>query len=440
MADSVVEIVNTTLTSTELPDSTTSYDLITTDANTSYVIKDVQVDTLLSDLQTKINGFPVGNWAQNLTGSEVVDTSSTVSVTSSDFPVSIAALWYGFYGSQSVVTNGLGVLQGSVLSSKTADDSLAVAGFSSYYSGGGANALQSLVFNSDKSKLYQFWTDGNSSQSLRYWAAPGSSYTNLLTGNYNPVWYLPQQSAIYYKYSSNLNKIDIETGAISTIGSNLLSHNSPSFGSYVRWTMHGDWLFYRPSNNYRGSVGSYNAQIWAVNVTTGVSINFQAFKGYYGGADSGHKIAVSYDATSDKFVMYGVDTSTSYYHLVKDIFPITRTQMEAYTSNQTNNTPSDGSTTRYTDYTDIRFNYYSDQMIGHPSDGNKLFYADIDDGDLKLVDTSAQTETTVLEAQGLNSRGFLAVYPPNTSQVNELFGSDPSEIKIRITGVKTTTA
>lgn len=440
MADSVVEIVNTTLTSTELPDSTTSHNLITTDANTSYVIKDVQVNTLLSDLQAKINGFPVGNWAQNLSGSEVVDVSSTVSVTSSDFPVSVSALWYGFYGSQSVVTNDLGALQGSVLVSKTADDALSAAGFSNYYAGGGVNALQSLVFSSDKSKLYQFYTDGNSAQNLRNWATPGSGYTDLLTASYNPVWYLPHQNAIYYRYSNNLRKIDIETGVISTIGSSLLSYNSPVFGSYVRWTMHGDWLFYRPSDNYRGSGGSYNAQIFAVNVTTGVVINFQAFKGYYGAAASGHKIAVSYDKATDKFVLYGVDTSPTYYHLVKDIFPITRTQMEAYTSNQTNNTPSNGSTTRYTDYTDIRFNYFSDQMIGHPSDGNKLFYADIDNGDLKLVDTSAQNENTVLKAVGLNSRGFLAVYPPSTSKTNELFGSDPSEIKIRITGVKTTTA
>ena len=81
MADSVVEIVNTTLTSTELPDSATEHTLITTDANTSYVIKDVQFNAYGNSLFPKINGTSIGEWSSSLTGTEVIDVNSTLKVT-----------------------------------------------------------------------------------------------------------------------------------------------------------------------------------------------------------------------------------------------------------------------------------------------------------------------------------------------------------------------
>ena len=438
MADSVVEIVNTTLTSTELPDSSTSYDLITTDANTSYVIKEVQVDTLLTDLQAKINNFSVGNWAQNLTGSEVVDTSSTVSVTSSDFPVSVSAMWYAYYSdSASALTNTLGTLQGSVSGSTIENQSLSDAGFSSYYTGGGINNLNAIVFNSDKSKMFQFWADNNSTQTIRYWATPGSSYTTLTVGNYNPIWYLPHKQAIYYKYNSELRKVDIETGTVTQIGSNIFS--SQSFSSYVRWTMHGDWLFCRPSDAYYGSAGSYNAQLFAINVNNGVYINFTAFIGKYGTAGSGVKLGVSYDKATDKFSLYWNDNTTSNYYLYRDIFPITKTQMESYTSSVNNNTPSVGSFHAYNTYTGITYNYHTDQFIGHPNDGSKFFYVNTA-GNVMLVDYAARSEEEVFKASNVNARGFVAVYPPTESETLEVFGSNPAEIKLRITGVKSVTA
>lgn len=439
MADSVVEILNTTLTSTELPDSSTSYDLITTDANTSYVIKDVQVQMELSNLDAEINNFPIGSFAQDLSGSEVVDVSSTLSVKSSNFPVSVEGIWWGNYEHPyQLSTETIPFLNTSLKDKNASHDleSLADLGFSNFDGSQGTNVINSLVLSSDKTKLFQMRTTGNNVQTFRYWATPQGSYTNL-SGNYMPMWYLPHKESIYYRNGNELNAINVETGTITTIGSSLLGFGGNSWSSYTRWTSNGDWLFYMKSASYKGTYNANNATIWATNVTNAVTLEFTACGGV-NDHSTGTKIGVSYDKATDYYYIYRNDVNSSAMWLLKDRLPITKSQMDAYTSNTSISTNSLKNYKSYNTFTLIDRSDYFDTFTGHPTEGNKFYRIDSGTGVLKEVDWDAETDETVYTKENSGTKSFLTTYPLSTADATELFGSDPASIKIRITGVKTT--
>ena len=83
MADTLDQIyMNTSLGETELTDG--EHTLVTTDANTSYVIKDMNLIGSFSSLDAgshlELNGFNVSDLTSNATGSLVVPPSSTLKI------------------------------------------------------------------------------------------------------------------------------------------------------------------------------------------------------------------------------------------------------------------------------------------------------------------------------------------------------------------------
>lgn len=437
MADSVVEILNTTLTSTELPDSSTSYDLITTDANTSYVIKDVQVKTVLSNLDAEINNFPIGSFAQDLSGSEVVDVNSTLSVKSSDFPVVVSGVWWGNFDTPNLLSTETLPFVNPTLKGQNAShelENLTDLGFSGFINSQGINVINSFVLSSDKTKLFNMYTNGNQSQSLRYWATPQSSYTELITSGYAPMWYLPHKESIYYRNGNELNAINVETGTITTIGSNLLGFGANIWSNYFRWTSNGDWLFYIKDDGYGGTINVNNARVWATNVTNAVTLEFTACGG--NSISVGTKMGVSYDAATDYYYLYRNDTATTF-NLLQDRLPITKSQMDAYTSNTSISTSSLNSYKTNT-FTSIERSNFSDTFTGHPIEGNKFYHIDYSSGAFKELNWDEESDNVVYIKENSGTKSFLTTYPLSAAEAIEVFGSDPASFKIRITGVKTT--
>ena len=89
MADTLDQIfMNTSLGATELTDG--EHTLVTTDANTSYVIKDMNLSNasiLASDSHLELNGFNVSSATANATGSLIIPPSSTLKLkTGSTYP------------------------------------------------------------------------------------------------------------------------------------------------------------------------------------------------------------------------------------------------------------------------------------------------------------------------------------------------------------------
>ena len=87
MADTLESIFqSTSLGATELDDG--EHTLVTTNANTSFVIKDMHVNgtSNLNNTHLELNGFNVSSITANATGSLIIPPSSTLKIKSTDYP------------------------------------------------------------------------------------------------------------------------------------------------------------------------------------------------------------------------------------------------------------------------------------------------------------------------------------------------------------------
>lgn len=438
MADSVVEILNATITNTQLPNSSTEYTLLSTNSSTSYVIKDVQVASFASDLQAKINGFPVGNWNKSLSGSEVLDVSSSITLKSASAPLSLEHIY-----NNSFDVNALNIheyIGGYVNDVHTGTLSRPISQSTSFTNVMTQYQNHSLFLSSSGTKLTTVYYEGNSGSYIRHWSSTGASYTNLYTGSYNPFWYCHDTRELYYRYSNELRKINVDTGTITTVRTTTFSYDSPSYSSYPRFTTCKDWLFVIPSNSYstNGGAGALNASIYAIKRTTGIVVKFDTLQSFYGTHDRGTKLAVSYDPASDKFYVYRTDTSTTYYYWYRDILPVTKTTMDGYSTDQTISTAPSRSFKSYQTLANsvVTYSYYEDTQAGSMYDPDIIYVQDRY-GDIYRLRYSDLTLSKILD-KTITSTGWIGVYAPSATEISSLYSSDPVTTKIRITGVKTT--
>lgn len=446
MADSVVEIVNTTLTSTELPDSNTSYNLITTDANTSYVIKDVQVSTVLGDLQASINNYPVGNWNQSLTGSEVVDVSSTLSVTSSSFPA-IVNIVEGRTQSNSTTDIGLVyenrfLYAEQSLSSKVNNINSSYGGYTGQETGA-ANSYAHTFVEAGGGVIYQLYENVHGLASLLRWDNAGSYDKYYTNGSYNVGCWDGATKEIYYTStvggSYNLYKIDYTSSSTqSLVYSGFDKGYTPS--SYARGTSCRNYLFYVTSGSMGGgnTILCYNKTTNLVHKFTGLydvqSIYGISFGGYWA-------LAVSYDAASDQFVIYRKQDSSSYTYIWKDVLPVTKSTMDAYASDQTISTSTvQRGFINYGSWSlsDFRYNGGTgNAIVGDESSGNTMYFVSYSNNTkFNKVDYSAASYTAFYSP----STAF-TFFPRLNTYITSGIDSDFGFLdgfKIRITGVKTT--
>lgn len=417
MADSLVEIVNTSLTSTQLPDSSTSYNLITTNSTTSYVIKSIQVNTVLDDLQASINGFPVGNWAENLTGSEIIDVNSTVSVKSANFPVSSFIIHAG----DNFFSEDYGLINNSSVKKVTTD----LTGLPSRLN---ANSINRSTFFVSGDYKYQILDEVNNTQNIRGWDAGNALIINI-SGSYMPVYPALEQDAIFYKDGNALKKITLSTGVITTIDASSFANASTS--TYKRQDYCNGWAFLLRS-------ASFEQSIFAVNVANGNYINFtnlQSMTSYNDYAD----LAVSYDEATDYFYVYRKNATTTG-SIFKDILPITRTQMNSTSDNNNYTTASTGRSFMSAYQTKLPIgNAYSSGIYAHPTIGDKFFSTNNSDGFSVSVCTYSSESFQKIISRTAECGASLQGYSPTTTQAVDFYGANPEAIQIRITGVKTTT-
>ena len=428
MADSIVEILNTSITSTELPTSSSSHTILTTDANTSYVIKDVQANAYVTGLTAKINNFAVGDWSQTRTGSEVVDVNSTISVSCENFPVEVQQIrasafdvqsFTGFDETYGIVNNELAVsniaTMPPVVNPNTGDNTAYV------------NTMFSV-----NNITYQISLQNNSTRILYKWETPNSR-TNLGTTNYGLLCLAEDQDAIFYRSSASLRKLTLSTGAVTTINPSVWSLPDAT-STYERSAYCNGWLFELPSN-------SAQTYVYAFNSATGIYIKFEGLRDM-GGYGVGTSLFVSYNESTDEFYVYRTEDGTSS-DLSQDILPLTKTQMDANTSNTTNSTLTTQSVIGgYQIYFPRDGRYFSEFLVGSPKYGN-IFYAQHRTANYAVFECNYGSKTakkiTDRKQSNINCGSYLSVFTPNLTQISELgFPSNPNEIELRITGVKTT--
>lgn len=102
MPDTISEPVNVTLDDSNLGSG--EHTILTTDANTAYVIRDVFVEAEnLDTLTLDVNGVPAARIRNGASGSEIVAPNSTVKVKSPDFPLTYDDLLVTYYANDNTM-------------------------------------------------------------------------------------------------------------------------------------------------------------------------------------------------------------------------------------------------------------------------------------------------------------------------------------------------
>ena len=224
MADQVKEIFTGTISSSDVATGSTT--LFTTDASTQYVIKDVQVSSnFIGAPKLVVNNFDVASLATSVTGSEIVDVSSTVKYKISDTtPVFKNDIQAGISSSTYIKNNTSQLLINGVSSGDPVTTEVAT-GFSILNSET-QGVMYAVATNGD---IYHGTTDGNSTQRI-YKKTVAGVQTTLVSMTYG--WSVfDGNETIYYCGGNNFGSTVLKKFNINTEVTTQVSFGIPFCGS-----------------------------------------------------------------------------------------------------------------------------------------------------------------------------------------------------------------
>jgi hypothetical protein len=233
MADTVNEIYNSSISLSDVA-STGKTTIITTDANTRYVIKDIQVEGALAGSTAAaliVNNMPVADVSTSVSGSEIVDINSTVVYQAFAAAPSIQAVSFeGFTSPTAYRSSVHGTLNGTLstnYSAATSTDTLLNAAI--YASSGNfLKATNGAVF-------YVFW-DGNSQAYLFKRTSPNGGDTQIVGMSYG--WIVSNEVDSFHYCNNGQNSVttyNINTGVTTTVAGypEVLSTSSYPSATYM---------------------------------------------------------------------------------------------------------------------------------------------------------------------------------------------------------------
>ena len=214
MADTLEEIYKATLSASDF-DSNGVKTIFTTDANTSYVLKDIQVQSSLAAVPIQsnllINDVTVANLDSAVSGSEIVAPSSTVKVDASSYPLAYTDKYYSVFNTSGQMMRNTssfvaGVADTSLIGVNTTTTPYTVATnaqYTGYWEGVGANNL-----------AIKITADENSTSTLNVYNSSGTqifydttSYSPKAFDGERYIYWLPP-GATMKRYDTLLNQTD----------------------------------------------------------------------------------------------------------------------------------------------------------------------------------------------------------------------------------------
>jgi hypothetical protein len=238
MADEFVEVVNTTITSTELPNDTTEYTLKTAGADESFAIKDIGIQhaSSLAGYKFLLNDFESLSFGAGETGIasglDLIPKSGTLKIKGTNVPIDASSL---------VVTRGSGssvssITTKSIVNEVSRSDQTSFNTGSAVYSDTETFTASSSSTDSNNNMAITYWRNGtknrkirrttkNTADVFRYADTEGASTSTISTYSYD---YDIENEVIYQLTSPNgtLKSADAtanisfsSTGAVSTAGS-----------------------------------------------------------------------------------------------------------------------------------------------------------------------------------------------------------------------------
>lgn len=431
----------------------TSKSIITTNGTTQYVIKDVQVGTNTipgTEVLTN-NGVTITpTLTANLSGSEIVDVNSTVSVLLPASPVytkfSVSTL-SNAWTSGSIFTDATvyGVAIGSNTST-TPIGTTSPAIASTFNTVGGRNTMDYWFVNGD----FYYWTyDGNAQWSF-YKRTGGingsdtllkdSSNNGSITQNPGTYGYVLYSATANRFYLFGNNNIVVTYNPTNNTSTSVSVSGVPASSSYFKATLSNNGLiFVIPST-------SYPATVWAINPATGFYIEFNGLPNWNAScvfATTDQKIFVHFTGTQ-YHILRTPSISQSYWTRTitnASAIPTFPTSSSSTYNNYTTNTPTGLSLPDA--ITDTIGGQYLPESYG-PNNATFTYVISPSStapivGALDIVNFTLSS-TTLTGINISSARGFKYFTPTSTPTGGEISSTTnyPQSIRLRITGVQTT--
>ena len=434
MADTLVEVFKDTFDVTDFPTAGTSVTLVTTDASTTYVIKDIDaLSTLASyDYTLSVNGVSIGSNSTSVAGSLIVPVSTAVTMTTTTLPAATMFL-------RSTSMNETSPYPIEEFNRFTANDG-AVTGTDSGTATLYASPPASMSFGGNRefiyssgSAFYQYYDDNNSSNTMYYWATGGAARTTLATMGYDKGAWSPDEEAMYYVVSDSLKKHTVAAGAVTVASIPSAAH---AFSTYSRSAYCNGYFFWMISNAQ--TTGCY-----AICLATGVNFEFQSMT-TNASYSSYTYLWASYDSDTDKFHIYRNESVGTDADIYCAVLAETVTAMTAETTNQTVTAYASDTTIVYPNTTSTPLNFDAageNNVQGSPSDGDVFYYNTSQSPYQALYSYNFATQTETSLGVSLNktrtslSQGF-NFFTPTAAQITAQ-SLPASSITLRATGVKT---
>ena len=302
MADTTTQIYNQTIYWADFVANTLT--LFTTDASTRYVIKDMEVadNTFPSSFNVVVNNTKVASLSGNLTGTEILDTNSTVQLTydtSTASYISVNCILNTGQSFSDNVTSGAvfytpsGFLSGAA----TGNTGVSMTQLTSYSQIQGGWTLNG--------NFYYHYTDQNSQQALyRRAGGPNGTQSTIYNDSYSPCTFDGVSKFYWVNSSGQLYNYDTATGGSSYLAgwqagstypmlcyvAGYVFYSSCYNGiNYLRWyrvSNGGSGVIYTtdsttPYSSNTGPAAFYNSSTGAVKICLGSYNGFSTSYGYY---------------------------------------------------------------------------------------------------------------------------------------------------------------
>ena len=303
MADTLSEIYNsTTLGSTQMDDGEET--ILTTNASTSYVVKDMNVQntSALTGTYLELNGFNVGSVASNATGSLVIPPNSTLKIKSTNYPFSFSAKEIYFIDQDSK-----GYYKSTITTDNTSADpiSLVEAGTDAANPMDQPSGTIAMRYVQPTGSADAFFHsavhDNNSVQKIRYnrFGASNQDGQNAYQ-NYAAVGFHDVAGGGYLGIISNgdnFRSLPLSTIPTTTTLTTFGNFNNSPTSSYPRSVVFGGYVWWLRSQ-------SYLTTMYAINIATGHGITMAGLSSESSAGSSNRSFGVSLDPTTDKFYIW----------------------------------------------------------------------------------------------------------------------------------------
>jgi hypothetical protein len=457
MADEFVEVVNTTLTSTQLPDNSTKYTLKTAGAAESFAIKDIAIENSsgINGFQFYLNDFSALTFSSGESGAasglDLLPQSGTLKIRGTKGPIDASTLMISKSDGSApkkIVTNNL-ITEFS--RSDSTSFSLDKNKYSktdefSYTGGTNWNNRNFALFTWRNGTKWRQIKKVNSDFDAFYYADTEGTSVQQITNTYKSIDYDADNE---YIYALNSSGALLRASATANISFSTVC-NAPTSGTWSN----SPRIFYLKGLVWAIENNSADPEVYVYDPSNGYVHSFTGSKSTPGSTDANqHGFCFGYDPSTDVVYLFNSTYNTANPHYIgRFACPKTLTEINAFTSSTAVSDAWSGSSNQFTrtSTTSGPFAYnYAHFMRGFSTNADVFVITDAstvfdnENATLYSYDWNKNALTSLISVNDLTINTDRVSFLPvertiNTADETFLGGAGPDSVKVRVTAIKTT--